>query len=71
MIVTSFLKSIEKLGIAASEKDNEFKPSFGEEVARMELKNDSTILTHEWLQLITDHVFVEFRHVELFIPLLV
>ena len=65
------MEAIEKLGIVASEKDYKLKPSFREEVARMELQDDSTVLTHERFQLITDHVFVEFWHVELFIPLLV
>ena len=37
----------------------------------MELQDDSTILTHEWLQLITDHVFVEFWDVKLIIPCLI
>ena len=65
------MKAIEKLGIVASKKDDEFEPSLGEEVTRVELQDDSAVLTHEGLQLITDHVFIEFRNVELFIPLLV
>ena len=37
----------------------------------MELQNDSALLAHHRLQLVTNHVLVELRHIKLLVPHLV
>ena len=37
----------------------------------MKLQDDSSTAAHQGLKLVTDHVDVEFRHIELLVPILV
>ena len=69
--IPALLKPVEELGVVASKKHHQLEPALGEEVARVELKDDAAALRHEGLQLVADHILVELRHVELLVPLLV
>ena len=66
--VASLLKSIEQLSIVASEQHNQLEPSLREEITTVELEDYPTFLAHNWLELITDHVYIEFWNIKLLIP---
>ena len=69
-VVASLLQAIKERRVVATKADNELEPALREEVAGVELEDAATRL-HEGLELVADHVLVEFGHIEFLVPVLV